>query len=110
MPDLQPDILMNTTNEKQLHRLIDYYYYYLCLTQYFSGDKIDKNLIDGACSTYGEKRGVYRILVGKPEGKRPPGSPRHRWEDNIKLDHQEVGCEDMEWIDLAQYRGRWRAL
>ena len=45
----------------------------------------------GTCSTYGERRGVYRILVGKPEGKSPHGKPRHRWEVNIKMDHQEVG-------------------
>jgi len=49
----------------------------------------------------GEGRGVYRILVGKPEGKRPLGRPRRRWEDNIKMDLQEVGCEGMDWIELA---------
>ena len=49
-----------------------------------------------------EGRGVYRIFVGKPEGKRPLGRPRRRWEDNIKIDLQEVGCEGMDWIDLAQ--------
>jgi len=48
--------------------------------------------------------------VGKPEGKRPPGRPRLRWEDNIKVDFQEVGCGGMEWIDVAQGRDRWRAL
>jgi hypothetical protein len=48
--------------------------------------------------------------VGKPEGKRPLGRPRRRWEDNIKMDLQEVGCEGMDWIDLAQDRDRWRAL
>jgi hypothetical protein len=58
----------------------------------------------------GVGRGVYRVLVGKPEGKRPLGRPRRRWEDNIKMDLQEVGwgCED--WIGLAQDRDRWRAL
>jgi len=45
----------------------------------------------GVCSTYGERRGVYRVLVGNPEGKRPLGRPRHRWEDNIKVDLQEMG-------------------
>jgi len=55
----------------------------------------------------GERRGVYRILVGKPEGKRPLGRPRSRCEDNIKLDLQEVGCEGMNWIDLAQDRDRY---
>ena len=63
-----------------------------------------------ACSTYGESRYVYRVLVGKPEGKRPLGRPRRRWEDNIKMDLQEVGCEGMDWIELAQYTDRWRAL
>ena len=58
----------------------------------------------------GEGRGVYRILVGKPEGKRPLGRPRRRWEDNIKMDLQEVECGCMDWIELAQDRDRWRAL
>jgi hypothetical protein len=53
---------------------------------------------------------VYRILVGKPEGKRPLGRPRRRWEDNIKIYLQEVGCGGMDWIELAQDRDRWRAL
>jgi hypothetical protein len=56
-----------------------------------------------------EKRGVYRIFVGKPKGKRPLGRPRHRWGDNIMIDLQKVGCEGMEWIDLTQDRARWRA-
>ena len=58
----------------------------------------------------GERRGVYRVLVGKPEGKRPLGRLRRRWEDNIKIDLQEVGGGGMDWIELAQYRDRWRAL
>jgi hypothetical protein len=111
-----------------------YYYYYYCasinyiyiyiymtdeslpvlLTQYCSGDKIEMNEIGGACRArgrgqHGERRGVYRVLVGKPEGKRPPERPRRRWEDNIKMDLQEVGCDGMGWIDLAQDRDRWRA-
>jgi hypothetical protein len=57
----------------------------------------------------GEGRGVYRVLVGKPEGKRPLRRPRHRWYDNIKMDLQEVGCEGLDWIDLAQDRDRWWA-
>jgi hypothetical protein len=56
----------------------------------------------------GEKRGAYRILVGRPEGRRPLGIPRRRWEDNIKMDLQEVGW-GMNWIELAQNRDRWRA-
>jgi hypothetical protein len=58
----------------------------------------------------GEGRGVHRVLVGKPEGKRPLGRPRRRWEDNIKTDIQAVGCGCMEWTELAQDRDRWRAL
>jgi hypothetical protein len=57
----------------------------------------------------GEKRGAYRILVRRPEGRRPLGRPRRRWEDNIKVDIQEVGW-GMDWIELAQDRDRWRAL
>jgi len=53
---------------------------------------------------------VYRVLVGKSEGKRPLGRPRPRWEDNIKMDLQEVGFRGMDWIKLAQDRDRWRAL
>ena len=58
----------------------------------------------------GEGRGVYRVLVGKPEGKTPLGRPRYRWEDNIKMDLQEVGCGGMDWIELAQDRDSWQAL
>jgi len=58
----------------------------------------------------GKRRGVYRVLVNKPEGKRPLGRPRHRWEDNIKMDLQEVGCGGTDWIELAQDRYGWRAL
>jgi len=53
---------------------------------------------------------MKRVLVGKPEGKRPLGRPRYRWEDNIKMDLQEVGCGGMDWMSLAQDRDRWRAL
>jgi len=55
-------------------------------------------------------RGVYRVLVGKPEGRRPLGRPRRRWVDNIRMDLQEVRCGYMDWIGLAQDRDRWRAL
>jgi len=58
----------------------------------------------------GERRGIYRVLVGKPEGKNPLGRPRHRWEDNIKMGLQEVGCGGMDWIELDQGRDRWQAL
>jgi hypothetical protein len=58
----------------------------------------------------GEKSNAYRILVGKPEGKRPLGRPRHRWVDNIKMYLREMGWGGMDWIDLAQDRDQWRAL
>ena len=58
----------------------------------------------------GEERGVYRVLVGKPERRRPLGKPRRRWADNIRTDLQEVGCVYMDWIGLAQDRDRWRTL
>ena len=74
------------------------------------GDKIETNEMGRACGAYGEDRGVHRVLVGKPEGKRPLGRPRRRWEDNMKMDLQEVECGGMVWIELAQDRDRWRAL
>jgi hypothetical protein len=58
----------------------------------------------------GEGRDVYMVLMGKPEGKRPLRRHRRRWEDNIKMELQKVGCEGMDWIELAQNRDRWRAL
>jgi hypothetical protein len=58
----------------------------------------------------GEKRNAYRILVGKPEGKRPLGRPRRRWVGNIKMDLREIGWDGVDWIDLAQDRDQWRAL
>ena len=64
----------------------------------------------GRVARMGEGRGVYRVLVGKLEGKRALGRPRRRWEDNIKMDLEEVGCGDMDWIELAQDRDRSRGL
>jgi len=58
----------------------------------------------GHVARMGERRDVYKVLVGKPEGKRPLGRPRCRWDDNIKMDLQEVGCGGMDWIELAQDR------
>jgi hypothetical protein len=64
----------------------------------------------GPCNTNGGKRNAYRLLVGKSEGKRPPGRPRRRWVDNIRMDLGEVGWGDVEWIGLAKDRNRWIAL
>jgi hypothetical protein len=64
----------------------------------------------GHVAQVGERRGIYRVLVGKPARKRPPGRPMHRWVDNIKMDLQEVGCGGMNWIELARGRDRWWAL
>jgi hypothetical protein len=75
------------------------------LTQYRAGDKIKKN---GHVARMGEERAVYRVLVGKPEGKRPLGRPRRRWVDNIRMDLQEVRCGHVDWIGLAEDRESWR--
>jgi hypothetical protein len=64
----------------------------------------------GHVARMGERRGVYRVLIGKPEGKRPLVRPRRRWDDNIKMDLQKVACEGTDWISRAQDRDRWRAL
>ena len=64
----------------------------------------------GHVARMGKRRGVYRVLRGKPEGKRPLARPTLKWEDNIKMVLQEVGCGCMDWIELAQDRERWRAL
>ena len=64
----------------------------------------------GHVARMGEERGVYRVLVGKPVGRRPLVRPRRRWEDNIRMDLQEVGCVYMDWTGLAQDRDRWRTL
>jgi hypothetical protein len=64
----------------------------------------------GHVARMGEMRNAYRILVGKPEGKRPLGRPRRRWVNNIKMERREIGWDGMDWIDLAQDRDQWRAL
>jgi hypothetical protein len=64
----------------------------------------------GHVARMGEKRNAYRLLVGKPEGKRPLGRRRRRWVDNIKMDLREIGWDEVDWIDLAQDRDQWRAL
>ena len=63
----------------------------------------------GECSAHGERRSVYRVLVWKPEGKRPFGRPKRRWQINIKMVLQEVGCGSTGWIDMFQERDKWRA-
>jgi hypothetical protein len=82
------------------------------ITKYYSGDQIEKNEMGGACSECGreERRGVYRVVMEKPERKRQLGRHRHRWEENTKIVLQDVGCGVMDWIDLAQDRDRLGAL
>jgi hypothetical protein len=70
----------------------------------------DHGVIFFFCAEDGGSRNVYRLLVGRPEGKRPLGRPRRRSVDNIRMDLGEVGWGDVDWIDLAQDRNRWRAL
>jgi hypothetical protein len=64
----------------------------------------------GACSTNGEKMNAYRILVWKPEGRRPLGRPRCKWVDNIRIDLREIEWDGVDWVDVAQDRDQWRAL
>ena len=72
--------------------------------------KFRRNRWAGHVARMGEERGAYRVLVGKPEGKRPLGRPRHRWVNNIRMDLQDLGCEYMDWIGLTQDRDRRRTL
>jgi hypothetical protein len=65
--------------------------------------------VGGTCGTHGEGSGVYSVLIGRPDGKRPLGRPRRRWEDNTKLDLREIGIDGANWIRLAQNRVQWRA-
>jgi hypothetical protein len=74
-----------------------------------SGDQIEKNEMGRACSIYEGRGEVIQVLVGKPDGKRPLERPRRRWEDTIMMDLQKVGCEGVDWTELAQVRNRWRA-
>jgi hypothetical protein len=73
-------------------------------------DEVKEDEMGRACSTNKARRNAYRILVGKPEGKRPLGRPRRRWMDIIKMDLREIEWGGMDWIDLAQNRDRWRVL
>ena len=72
--------------------------------------KRERERLAGHVAQMGERRGIYRVWVGKPEGKRPLGRPRHSWEDNIKMDLQEVECGGMDWIELSEDRDRSQAL
>ena len=72
--------------------------------------KLRKMRWAGYVARIGERRAVYRVLVGKPEGRRPMGRHRRRWEDNIRMDLREVGCGCVDWMELAKDWGMWRAL
>jgi hypothetical protein len=71
---------------------------------------MENSEMGGACGAYGGGERVHKVLVGKPKGKSPLGRPRHRWEDNIKMDLQEVGGGRGDWMELAQDRDGWRTL
>jgi hypothetical protein len=73
-------------------------------------NQVAEDEMGGPCSTNGEKRNAYGLLVGKPEGKRPLGRPRRRWVDNIRMDLGEVGWGNVDWTGVAQDRNRWRAV
>jgi hypothetical protein len=75
-----------------------------------SNNQVAEDEMGGPCSTNGKKRNAYRLLVGKPEGKRSLGRPRHRWADNIRMDLGEVRWGYVDWIGLAKDRNRWRAV
>jgi hypothetical protein len=72
--------------------------------------KVEEDEVGGTCGTNGKKRNLYRLLVGKPEGKRPLGRPRRGWIYNIKMDLLEIGLSVVDWIGLGQDRYRWRTL
>jgi hypothetical protein len=76
----------------------------------YQNDEVKEDEMGRACSTIGEKRNLYRILVGKPEGTKPLRTPRRRWVDSIKMDLREIVWDRMDWINLAEDRDQWRAL
>ena len=82
----------------------------MCLVEVYRHFRNCSTINTGHVARMGEERRVYRVLVGKPEGRRPLGRPRRRWVDNIRMDLQEVGRGYMDWIGLAQDRDRWRTL
>jgi hypothetical protein len=75
-----------------------------------NNNQVEDDEMGGSCSANGEKRIAYRLLVGKPEGKKPLGRPRHRWVDNIRMYLGEVGWGGVDWVGLTQDRNRWRTL
>jgi hypothetical protein len=81
-----------------------------CTLLQVQSDQVREDEMCRACSTNGEKRNAHRILVGKPEAKRPLGRPRRSWVDNIEMDLRETGWDGVDWIDMAQDRDQWRAL
>jgi hypothetical protein len=90
-----------------MHYCYYYYYYY-----YYYIVQVAEDEMGRPCSTNGEKRNAYRLLVGKPQGKRPLGRPRCRWVDNVRMYEYlgDVGWGDVDWIGLAKDRNRWRAV
>jgi len=86
----------SSSSVNQTHRLTAENYRDVCIYEVFRGDKFEKNKLGGACSAYGERRGVYEVLVGKPKEKIQLGRPRRRWENNTKRDLQEVKCRSMD--------------
>ena len=93
-----------------LHYLINGYIDLYCSPNIVRVKKSRRMRLAGHVARMGEEREVYRVLLGKPEGRRPLGRPRRRWVDNIRIDLQEVGCGYMDWIGLAQDRDRCRTL
>jgi hypothetical protein len=91
--------------------LMIYFFFEKCILPFCACNLLDLlMLVINPLARMGEERGVHRVLVGKPEGKRPLGRPRRSWENNIKMDVQEVGGGRGDWMELAQDRDRWRAL
>jgi hypothetical protein len=78
--------------------------------KYNYNNQVKEDEVSGSCSPNGEKRNAHRLLVGKPEGKRPLGRPRRRWVDNIKMDLLKIRWGGVDWIGLGQERDKWRAL
>jgi hypothetical protein len=100
--------IQSCNTSKSFRKILQYQISYKSIIL-FSSSFIRRMRWAGHVARMGEKRNAYRILVGKPEGKRPLGRPRRRGVDNIKMDLREIGWDDVDWIDLAQDRDQWRA-